>query len=132
MTRTRIFITITNFSGSNFYEIIISCYLQLQCLALSLPLPNKQTNKQTLKVGKKYLCSVFVLGFLFLHKHHDQEASWEENYLFIQITFPHCCSSPKEVRTGTQAGQNTGADTEAMEGCYLLACFPWLAQLALL
>jgi hypothetical protein len=28
----------------------------------------------------------------------------------------------KEVRTGTQAGQEAGADTEAMEGCYLLAC----------
>jgi hypothetical protein len=38
----------------------------------------------------------------------------------------------KEVRTGTQAGQEAGADAEAMEGCYLLACFPWLAQLALL
>jgi len=41
-------------------------------------------------------------------------------------------SSPKEVRTGTQAGQEAGADAEAMEGCFLLACFPWLAQLALL
>jgi hypothetical protein len=30
----------------------------------------------------------------------------------------------KEVRTGTQAGQEVGADAEAMEGCYLLACFP--------
>jgi hypothetical protein len=30
---------------------------------------------------------------------------------------------------GTQAGQEAGADAEAMEGCYLLACFPWLAQL---
>jgi hypothetical protein len=29
----------------------------------------------------------------------------------------------KEVRTGTRAGQNSGADAEAMEGCYLLACF---------
>jgi hypothetical protein len=38
----------------------------------------------------------------------------------------------KEVRTGTQAGQKAGADAEAMEGCYLLACFLWLAQLALL
>ena len=28
----------------------------------------------------------------------------------------------KEVRTGTQAGQEAGADAEAMEGCYLLAC----------
>jgi hypothetical protein len=38
----------------------------------------------------------------------------------------------KEVRTGTQAGQKAGANAEAMEGCYLLACFPWLAQPALL
>jgi hypothetical protein len=34
--------------------------------------------------------------------------------------------------TGTQAGQEAGADAEAMEGCSLLACFPWLAQPALL
>jgi hypothetical protein len=27
----------------------------------------------------------------------------------------------KEVRTGTQAGQEAGADSEAMEGCSLLA-----------
>jgi hypothetical protein len=38
----------------------------------------------------------------------------------------------KDVRTGTQAGQEAGADAEAMEGCFLLACFPWLAQPALL
>jgi hypothetical protein len=38
----------------------------------------------------------------------------------------------KEVNTGTQAGQKAGADAEAMEGCSLLACFPWLAQPALL
>jgi hypothetical protein len=38
----------------------------------------------------------------------------------------------KEVRTGTQAGQGAGVDAEAMEGCFLLACFPWLAQPALL
>jgi hypothetical protein len=30
--------------------------------------------------------------------------------------------------TGTQAGQEAGADAEAMEGCSLLACLPWLAQ----
>ena len=30
----------------------------------------------------------------------------------------------KEVRTGTQAGQEAGADAEAMEGCSLLACLP--------
>jgi hypothetical protein len=38
----------------------------------------------------------------------------------------------KEVRTGTQTGQEAGADAEAMEGCSLLACLPWLAQPALL
>jgi hypothetical protein len=51
---------------------------------------------------------------------------------FIQLIPPNCCSSLKEVRTGTQAGQGAGADAEAMEGCSLLACFPWLAQPALL
>jgi hypothetical protein len=34
----------------------------------------------------------------------------------------------KEVRTGTQAGQEAGADVETTEGFYFLACFPWLAQ----
>ena len=38
----------------------------------------------------------------------------------------------KEVKTGTQAGQEAGADAEAMEGCSLLACLPWLVQPALL
>jgi hypothetical protein len=38
----------------------------------------------------------------------------------------------KETRTATQAGQKAGADAEAMEGCSLLACFPSLAQPALL
>jgi hypothetical protein len=38
----------------------------------------------------------------------------------------------KEVRTGTQAGQEAGGDAEAMEGCSLLACFPRLAQPVLL
>ena len=51
---------------------------------------------------------------------------------FIQLTLLYCCLSPKEVRTGTQAGQEAGADAEAMEGCHLLACFLCLAQLAFL
>jgi hypothetical protein len=38
----------------------------------------------------------------------------------------------KGIRTGTQAGQKAGADAEAMEGCFLFVCFPWLAQLAFL
>jgi hypothetical protein len=51
---------------------------------------------------------------------------------FIHLTLPHCCSSPKEVRTGTQTCQEAGADTEAMEEHSLLACYPWLAQPALI
>jgi hypothetical protein len=35
----------------------------------------------------------------------------------------------KEVRTGTQAGQEAGADAEAMEGCSLLAGSPGLLSL---
>jgi hypothetical protein len=38
----------------------------------------------------------------------------------------------KEVRTGNQTVQKEGANSEAMEGCSLLACLPWLAQPALL
>jgi hypothetical protein len=38
----------------------------------------------------------------------------------------------KGTWTRTQADQKAGADAEAMEGCSLLACFPWLAQLAFL
>jgi hypothetical protein len=47
---------------------------------------------------------------------------------FIQLTLPHCCSSPKELTQGWNL--EAGSDAEAMEGCSLLACFPWLAQLA--
>jgi hypothetical protein len=64
------------------------------------------------------------------------QTSWPRSKLgrkgFIRLTLPNHCSSLKEVRTGTQAGQEAGADAEVMEGCFLLACFPWLAQLAFL
>jgi hypothetical protein len=43
---------------------------------------------------------------------------------FIQLTLPHCCSSPKEVRTGTQTGQEARADAEAMEGVLLTGLLP--------
>jgi hypothetical protein len=62
-----------------------------------------------------------LVGVAIPAQHHDQEASGRKG--FIQLILPHCCSSPKEVRTGIQAGKETGADAETMEGCYLLACF---------
>ena len=51
---------------------------------------------------------------------------------FIQLTLSTLLLITKGCRTGTQAGQEAGADAEAMDGCYLLVCFPWLAQLAFL
>jgi hypothetical protein len=51
---------------------------------------------------------------------------------FIQLIFPHSCLSSKEVRNGTQAGQEAKPDVETIEGCSLLACISWLAQPALL
>jgi hypothetical protein len=49
---------------------------------------------------------------------------------FIQLTLPYCCSSPKEIRTGTLAGQEAGADVKAMERYSLLACFGLLNLLS--
>jgi len=76
------------------------------------------------------------LGFGLVRVSIPAQTSWPRSKLgrkgFIQLTLPHCCSSPKEVRTGTEAGQEAGADAEVMEGCCLLACFCWLAQLAFL
>lgn len=48
----------------------------------------------------------------------------------IQLILPYHCSSPKEVRTVLTQGRDleAGPDAEAMEGCYLLASSPWLAQ----
>jgi hypothetical protein len=43
---------------------------------------------------------------------------------FIQLTLFTLLLITKGCRTGTQAGQKAGADAEAMEGYYLLACLP--------
>ena len=97
-----------------------------------------------LRNGRSVLFYIFVWGNLIGHALDDvlvtisvsAQTSWPRSKLgrkgFIQLTLPHCCSSPKEVRTGTQAGQEAEGDAEAMEGCSLLACFSWLAQLAFL
>ena len=39
-------------------------------------------------------------------KHHDQKARWRGKGFFFSLTLQHCCSSLKEVRTGTQTGQD--------------------------
>ena len=50
---------------------------------------------------------------------------------FIQLTLPHYCSLPKEVRIGTHTGWELGgrSGSRAMEECCLLACFPCFACL---
>jgi hypothetical protein len=68
--------------------------------------------------------------FYSLAKHHNQEAVGEERVYSAYTSI--LLFITKEVRTGTQAGQEAGADAEAMKGCSLLACFPWLSQPALL
>jgi hypothetical protein len=77
-----------------------------------------------------WLCSCLSQGFYSCTNIMTKKQLGRKG--FIQLTFLHCCSSLKEVRTGTQAGQEAGADAEVMEGCSLLACLPWLAQPALL
>ena len=78
-------------------------------------------NKSTLNFQLNTPVLLSWSGFLCLYK-----TSWPRSKLgtngFIRLTLPHCCSSPREVRTGTQAGQEAGADAEAMEGWSLLAC----------
>ena len=56
-----------------------------------------------------FLACVLVRVFSCCIKHLDQDASWEGKG-FFSLHLPHCCSSPKGVRTGTQAGQEAGAD----------------------
>jgi hypothetical protein len=69
---------------------------------ISIPAQNFMNKKQ---VGEEQVYSAFISILLFI---------------------------TKEVRTGTQADPEAEADAEAMEGCSLLACLPWLAQPALL
>jgi hypothetical protein len=80
----------------------------------------------------KWLPCCLIQCFYSWRKHHGQEASWGGKGLFNLHFHTAGCSSLKEVGTGIQAGQKAGADAEAMEGCFLLACFPCFAQPALL
>ena len=44
-------------------------------------------------------------------KHHDQKASWGEKGSFGLYFFLYCCSLSKEVKTGTQTGQDSAGRT---------------------
>jgi hypothetical protein len=45
--------------------------------------------------------------------------------LYFHIVVHHQRKSGQELTQGRNL--EAGVDAEAMEGCYLLACFPWLA-----
>ena len=75
---------------------------------------------------------VCVLVRVAAMKPQDQKQVGEER--FIWLTLPHHLSL-KETRTGTQRADRyleAGCDAEAMKGCCLLACSPWLAKPAFL
>jgi hypothetical protein len=60
----------------------------------------------------------------------NQEASWRGKGLFSLQFHTAVHHQRKELTQGRNL--EAGADAEAMEVCYLLDCFPWLAQLAFL
>jgi hypothetical protein len=62
-------------------------------------------------------------------KHHDQKQLGRKG--FIELTFPHHCSSQKEIRNSNNRNLEAGADEEAMEGAaYRLASHGLLSLLA--
>ena len=71
-------------------------------------------------------------GLYSCTKHHDQEASRGEEGLF-SLYFHTAVHQQRKIGKTFIQGRNleTEALAEAMELCCLLACFPWLAQLAL-
>jgi hypothetical protein len=87
---------------------------------------------QILKTAKHWteVGTCFTQGFYSCTNIMTKKQVGEERVYLAYTSI--CCSSPKEVRTGTQAGQKAEADAEAMEGCSLLPCFSWFAQPALL
>jgi hypothetical protein len=49
----------------------------------------------------------FVRVSIAVMKHQDQKASWGKK-MYIPLPLPYLCSLLKEVRTGTQTGQEPG------------------------
>jgi hypothetical protein len=69
-------------------------------------------------------------GLYSCTKQQDQEANWGGKGLFsmyFHIAVYHQMKSGQELTQGRNL--EAGAVAQAMEGCYLLACFPWLAQI---
>jgi hypothetical protein len=80
-----------------------------------------------------FLFSVLVQVSIAVTKRHDQKASWGERDLF-GLHFYSIINYGRKSRQELKQGRNpeAGAESEAMEGCCLLVCSPWLAQLSFL
>jgi hypothetical protein len=75
------------------------------------------------------MASVLVGVSIAAIKHHDQDASWEGNGwldLYFHFAVLHQRKSGQELKQGRNLEE--AAVAEAMEGCFLLASFSWLAQ----
>jgi hypothetical protein len=66
-------------------------------------------------------------------KYHDHNASWEGKNLFV-LYFHIVVSHQKKSGQKLMQDRNleAGTDADATEGCCILACPSWLAQLAFL
>jgi hypothetical protein len=71
-----------------------------------------------------------VLEFVPLTKKQLGEEPIYSASLYFHIAVHHQRKTGQDLTQGRNL--EAGADAEAMEGCYLLVCFPWLAQPALL
>jgi hypothetical protein len=64
------------------------------------------------------------------------QTSWPRNKLgrkgFIRLTLPYCCSSPRKSGLELKQVRKQELRQRAWRDVFLLACFPWLAQPALL
>ena len=73
--------------------------------------------------------TVLVRVSIAVMEHHDEEEIWGGKGLFslyVHIAVNHQRKSGQEL-TQTR-NQKVGTDAEDMEGCCLLACFPWPTQ----
>ena len=70
--------------------------------------------------------------FLFLHKHHDQEASWGGKGLFGLHFHTAYCSSPRKSGLELKQVKKQELMQRPQKDVSLLACFTWLAQTAVL
>ena len=64
------------------------------------------------------------------------QTSWPRSKLgrkgFIQLTFPYCCSSPKDTGLELKQVKKQELMQRPQKDVSLLACFTWLAQTAVL